>query len=395
MRIAIVCSYYPWPPSVGGVETIVRSVSTELAKRGHEVHVVTTPFDVTTGRQVSDYGVEERDSVIVHKLKPGKVKVGYARLLKGLKETIEKIKPEIVHEHNLHPQLFQLAKWKNEVGYRLFAELHHPAVELDFLIQRLMMPFAVAGLKRISRAVDAFIAHTILEREWLISKGISSGKVAIVRFPAIPSRLINYGGRSTRLGDIAYLGRIVRRKGLHVLLNALSTVKHRLGEFKANIAGPQDANYLETLKMLIKRLNLEDNVSFVGIVEEEEKYGFIKSHKTFVLPSFKEYTPCVLLEAQALGVPVIATRVGAVPEMMINGETGLLVRPGNELELAKGIEILIREQDLRRRFSLNARKFAENFVLERQIDKLETLYLGSSVVSIGKQSYRYRSTKRS
>jgi len=374
MKIAIVCSYYPWPPSVGGVETIVRNVSMELAKRGHEVHVVTTPFDVTTGRQVSDYGVEERDGIIVHKLKPGKVKIGYARLLKGLKEAIEKIKPEIVHEHNLHPHLFQLAGWKSEVGYRLFAELHHPAVELDFLIQRLMMPFAVAGLKCIGRAVDAFVVHTVLERRWLTSKGIPNNNVKLVRFPTIPSELTSYEESSTSLGDIAYLGRIVHRKGLHVLLNALSIVKHQLGEFKANIAGPQDPHYLESLKMLIKRLSLEDNVSFMGIVDEGKKYEFIKSHKIFVLPSLKEYTGGVLLEAQALGVPVIATRVGAVPEMMINGETGLLVKPGDELELAKAVEILIRDEELRKHFSLNAKEFAKNFVLERQVDKLEALY---------------------
>ena len=374
MKIAVVCSYYPWPPSVGGVETIVRNVSTELAKRGHEVHVVTTPFDVTTERQISDYSAEERDGVIVHKLKPGKVKIGYARILKGLKEVIKKIRPEIVHEHNLHPHLFQLAKWKGEVGYGLFVELHHPAIELDFFVQRLMMPLAVMGLKRMVEAIDAFVAHTMLESKWLVSKGIPDSKIALVRFPAIPSELINYERCSTNLNDIVYLGRIVYRKGLHVLLKALSIVKSRLGEFKADIAGPSDSRYLESLKTLIAQLDLKDNVSLIGIVKEEEKYEFIRSHKILVLPSLKEYTPGVLLEAQALGVPVIATRVGAVPEMMINGETGLLVRPGNELELAKAIEILIREQDLRRRFSLNARKFAENFVLERQVDKLEVLY---------------------
>ena len=141
MRVAIVCSYYPWPPSVGGVETIVRNVSMELAKRGHEVYVVTTPFDVTTMRQVSTYGVEERDGVIIYKLKAGRLRVGYARLLKELKETLKEIRPEIVHEHNLHPHLFQLAKWKDDYDYKLVAELHHPAVNLDFFTQKILLPF--------------------------------------------------------------------------------------------------------------------------------------------------------------------------------------------------------------------------------------------------------------
>ena len=375
MRIATVCSYYPWPPSVGGVETIVRNVSIELAKRGHEVYVVTTPFDVTTERQVSNYGVEKRDSVTIYKLKPGSVRIGYARILKKLKETIHEIKPEIVHSHNLHPHLFQLAKWKDGVGYELFAELHHPAVELDFTIQRLMMPFAVMMLRHASGIIDAFIAHTTLEKEWLISKGISSDKVTIIRFPAIRSELISYEGHSTNLGDIVYLGRIVHRKGLHVLLKALNILKDIFNtEFKASIAGPSDSRYMKFLKILVERLGLEDNVYIKGIIDEKEKYEFIKSHKILVLPSLKEYTGGILLEAQALSVPVIATRVGAVPEMMLDGETGLLVKPGDELELAKAIGVLLENEDLRLKFSRKAREFAKNFTVERAVYKLEKIY---------------------
>ena len=374
MKIAIVCSYYPWPPSVGGVETIVRNVSMELAKRGHEVYVVTTPFDVTTMKQVSAYGVEERNGVVVYKLKPGRLRIGYARFLRGLKETLKEIRPEIIHEHNLHMHLFQLAKWKNDVDYRLIVELHHPTVELDFLIQRLMMPFAELGLRCVSKAIDAFIAHTTLEKEWLISKGIPNDKITLVRFPAIPSKLLNYNVHSTDLGDVLYLGRIVHRKGVHILIKALSMAKQRFSNIRANIAGPSDLQYLESLKTLVEKLGLKDNVSFTGIIKEEEKYIFIKSHRVVVLPSLKDYTPNILLEAQALGVPVIATKVGAVPEMIINGETGLLVKPNDAYGLAKALETLIKDDKLRDRLSVKAREFVRNFTLEKAVIRLVNLY---------------------
>uniref|UniRef100_A0A7J3SJS0 Glycosyltransferase family 1 protein n=1 Tax=Fervidicoccus fontis TaxID=683846 RepID=A0A7J3SJS0_9CREN len=378
MKIAIVCSYYPWPPSVGGVETIVRNVSTELAKRGREVYVVTTPFDVTTMKQVSTYGVEERDGVIVYKLKPGRLRVGYARFLKELKETLKEIRPEIVHEHNLHPHLFQLAKWKDDNGYRLVAELHHPAVEIDFLIQRLVMPFAELGLRHVSKAIDVFVVHTMLEKEWLVSRGIPNGKTALVRFPAVPSKLLNYNVHPTDLSDILYLGRIVHRKGVHILIRALSMVKQRFSTIRASVAGPSDLPYLESLKTLVEKLGLRDNVSFIGTIREEEKHVLIKSHKIVVLPSLKDYTPNVLLEAQALGVPVIATKVGAVPEIMVDRETGFLVEPNNDHALAKAIEMLVSDQELRRRLSIRAKEFAKNFTLEKQVDKLESLYSETS-----------------
>lgn len=375
MRIAIVCSYFPWPPSVGGVETIVRNVSEELAKRGHEVHVITTPFDVTTMKKVSEYGVEERNGVIVHKLKPGKLRLGYARFLEGLKDSIYKVKPEIVHSHNLHPHLFQLARWKSELKYKLVVELHHPAIELDFFIQKMLMPFAVTMLKKYSKAIDVFIAHTILEKKWLNAKGIHEDKIKIVRFPAIPSSLIDrYNTPSESLNDVIYVGRVVYRKGLHVLIKALSEVKRVCGEVRSTIVGPSDPRYLSKLIALVKQLRLENSITFKGVVQEEEKYRIIKNHKVLVLPSIRDYTPSVLIESQALGVPVVATNVGAIPEMVIHGETGLLVRPNDEYELAKGLILLLKDETLRRELSIKAKAFAKNFTIETVIGELEKIY---------------------
>jgi len=374
IRIAIICPYYPWPPSVGGVETIVRSVSTELAKRGHEVYVITTPFDVTMMKQVVEYGVEERDGVIIYKLKPEKLKLGYARFLKNLKKVIREVKPDIVHEHNLHPHLIQLALWRSSIKYRLIAELHHPAVNLDFLTQKLAMPFAVLALKLISRDVDAFIAHTLIEKNWLRSKGIPDEKISLIRFPAIPQRLLSIDIRTEMLGDVLYLGRIVPRKGVHILIKALNIVKQHLSNIKATIAGPAEPGYLKELKNLTERLNLKNNVMFSGMIKEEEKYALIKSHKVLVLPSLKEYTPGILLEAQALGIPVIATRVGAVPEMLIENETGLLVQPNNEFELAKAIKTLLSDGITYQSFSKKAREFAKNFTVEKAVENIEKVY---------------------
>ncbi len=376
MRIAIVCSYYPWPPSIGGFETIVQNVSGELAKRGHKVHVITTPFDVTTMRQVSEYGVENRDGVVIHKLKSTFLRIGYARLLKGLKDTLVTINPDIVHAHHLHPHLFQLSIWKSELKYRLVSELHHPVVSLEKLTAKVMFPFAFSYLKWKSKSIDCFIAHTNLERQWLEKKGIAKDKISIIRFPAIPSKLLNYSYSSSSSKDasVLYLGRITWVKGLHILIKAFAQVKKLYPEMKLKLAGPSDEHYEKYLRKLSLKHGLLDSVDFIGPIYGEEKINLISLSTILILPSLKEYTGGVLLEAQALGVPVIATRVGAVPEMMIDGKTGLLVKPNDELELAKAIELLIGNHELRRRFSLNAKEFAKAFTVEHRVDELEALY---------------------
>jgi glycosyltransferase involved in cell wall biosynthesis len=377
MRIAIVCSYYPWPPSFGGVETIVRDVGTELARRSHEVHVITTPFDVTTGRQVSEYGVEEKDRVIIHKLRPGKLKVGYGRFLKGLKNTvISRIKPEVVHSHHLHPHTLQLAGWKDELNYSLVVELHHPTVALEKLSAKIAFPIAFYLLKRRAHNIGDFIAHTELEKKWLEDKGIPSGKVSIVRFPAIPEKLLSYYSRFTCSDEnyMLFLGRITWVKGVHILIKAFKYVKSIEPNLKLKLAGPSDPRYEKYLRDLVEKLRLESSVEFLGPIHGNEKYHIIKCSRFLVLPSLKEYTPGVLLEAQSLGVPVIATKVGAVPEMVLNRKTGLLVRPNDTYELAKSIETLIVNEDLRRSFSEQAREWVKNFTLESAVTELEKVY---------------------
>ena len=159
-----------------------------------------------------------------------------------------------------------------------------------------------------------------------------------------------------------------------MLIKALKYVKDVKPDLKLKLVGPSDPQYEKYLRDLLGRLHLKSLVDFLGPLHGDEKYYLVGCSKILVLPSLKEYTPSVLLEAQALGVPVIATRVGAVPEMMLDGETGLLVKPGDELELAKAIGVLLENEDLRLKFSRKAREFAKNFTVERAVYKLEKIY---------------------
>lgn len=376
MRIAIVCPYYPFPPSIGGVETIVRNVSTELARRGYDVHIVTTPHDVTTGRQVSEYGVEERDGITIYKLRPTGPRVGYARLLKGLKKTIREVQPDIVHSHNLHPHLFQLAMWKDQLRYRLIAELHHPVASLERLSAKLAYPLASVLLRKFIKNIDFFIAHTNMEKEWLIKQGMPSENVEIIRFPSIPSRLLNYElHRECPTEDyILFVGRITWIKGIDTLFKAFKIIKENHSDIKLKLAGPPDHKYKKYLENILEKLQLESSVDFTGPVYDDEKIRLIKCSKLLVLPSFKEYTPSTLLEAQALGVPVVATRVGAVPEIVKDGETGILVQPNDTKALANAIEMLLTHNDLWEAMSINTRRWARRFTLEEAVNNLDNIY---------------------
>jgi glycosyltransferase involved in cell wall biosynthesis len=376
LTIAVVCPYYPWPPSVGGVENTVKTVSVELARRGHEVHVVCSNLGVTPMKKTSDVGVEERDGVIIHSLEPSGLRVGYARFLKDLKKTIKNIQPTVVHSHNLHPHLFQLARWRSEFSYKLVAELHHPAVTIDTLAGKVAFPFAVWRLRSTHSEIDAFVAHTSLEKTWLIEKGIKPEKVSEIFLPGVPLEMFSYKSDPSASHNLLFVGRIMRTKGLHILVEAMSNVVSKVKDVSLILAGPENPEYIRSLRSRLLELGLEEYVCFVGPVFGRQKYNLMVKSALFVLPSLREYTPNVLLEAEALGIPVVASRIGAVSEMMVDGETGRLINSGDSAELGEVLGDLLLDDATRAIMAKKAREFSRRFTLDGAINKLESAYLG-------------------
>ncbi len=202
--------------------------------------------------------------------------------------------------------------------------------------------------------------------------GINAERIHRIFFPAIEVKLLDYMPRRQSGADLCFVGRVVREKGLHILVKALHKIT--MIRIRTLIVGPVEEKYYKKLEKLIFRLSLDRHIEFKGPVYNDDKHDLIAGSKLFVLPSLKEYTPNVILESQALGVPVIATRVGAIPEMILDRDTGLLVEPGNVDQLADAIEALLADEELRKRMSVRAREWAKNFTLDRAVTELERVY---------------------
>jgi glycosyltransferase involved in cell wall biosynthesis len=241
-------------------------------------------------------------------------------------------------------------------------------------------------LQRQQQKVDAFVVHTNLEKIWLISKGFDEKKIHKLSYPCASSMLFEKCAKDAGKGgsmagmaeepDLLYVGRIIRRKGLHVLLQALPSVISDVKGLTVVIAGPTDKRYYKTLSALDRELNLGNHVIFSQALPEEVKYRIMCKCKLFVVPSISDYTPVTLIEAQALGKPVISTITGAIPEIVKNGETGLLVEPDNPMALANALMRLLLREEERQSMSKKAEQWVrQNFLLEKVIDELEKLYI--------------------
>lgn len=322
MRIAIISPFYK--PSTGGVEYIAYHTARELAKRGCEVHVITTTCD-NRWSKIAEPGTTVEERVVVHRLEPSFIKIGYATIMKGLKETLRKIKPDIVHCHNLHPHLFQAMKWKDELKYKIVAQLHFPvATGIDHLSAKLLYRFVMRELVKNQDKVDAFIAHTNMEKRWLVNEGIKESKIHIIRYPCIPDELFKYKPKTDmhdKLGTdivITYISRIHPRKGQHLLIEVAKHLKEELREFRIYIAGPtSDYGYLRKLEKLVIKLGLEKYVAIdPRTLTEQEKLDVIATSDIFSCTPILDIHPIVILESLALGTPVVATSVGAITELL-------------------------------------------------------------------------------
>lgn len=136
--------------------------------------------------------------------------------------------------------------------------------------------------------------------------------------------------------QIFCLGRLCKEKGQHILLSALK-VAQESGETGIEVCFGGDGELRASLEEVTDKLGLSDRVSFAGALSAAEVRSHILRCDCLVLPSFSEGLPVAIMEAMALGKPVISTYVGGIPELIEPGRSGWLVPAGSATELAEAI----------------------------------------------------------
>jgi glycosyltransferase involved in cell wall biosynthesis len=172
---------------------------------------------------------------------------------------------------------------------------------------------------------------------------------------------------------ILYVGRLMEEKGLDVLIKAYGIVSAKIPNTYLIIVGK--GHMRRNLEDLTNRLCLK-NVIFTGFVSDSLVRQAYASSGLFVLPSYAEIQPLVLLEAFAMGLPAIGTNVGGIPEMVVEGRNGYVLEPGDHEGLAERIITILNDDKLRKEFSRNSLQIARDNDIEKSADKLERLYHG-------------------
>ena len=233
------------------------------------------------------------------------------------------------------------------------------------------------------RSAERFLCRSESLKQSLLARGCPEDKIRLnhTGIPVPTTEIqrdifVQGAGRTLRLLQAC---RFIRKKGLEISMAAVKCLKDRGFPVKLTLAGegPQE----QALRRLAAELDIANDVHFAGFLSEQELRSAFGSHDVFIHPSRltaegdKEGIPNSLLEAMACGMPVISTRHSGIPEVITNGETGLLIDEGNSEMLADAILTLANNPVISQAIARNGAQLVQTrFSIARCIENLETIY---------------------
>lgn len=171
---------------------------------------------------------------------------------------------------------------------------------------------------------------------------------------------------------IVFLGWLIPEKGLYDLLTVFERLVEEGYDIHLAIGGKGDE---EKLFARLSNPILKDCVDYLGWIGDGQKDRLLKTSDIFVLPSYGEAMPMSILEAMAYGLPVISTKVGAIPEQIEDTVSGYLLQPGNIEDLYLRLKTLILDRDLRVRMGqVGRRRIEEAFDIRKNFQKISLIY---------------------
>ncbi len=218
---------------------------------------------------------------------------------------------------------------------------------------------------------------------FIVPSSFTKGKMVEAGFD--PSKLLHIPtfvkhesvSSETKNNKILYIGRLDETKGLSVLLNAIKYIntKYPNVNFECSITGDGEINYVKGLKSFVGENKLK-TVKFIGHVDKTVIDSHIKESIALITPSiWYDNMPNAVLESFALGTPVIASNIGSLPELVVDGRTGLLFEPGNSIDLAVKIVQLVERPDMALELGRNAYEFVQELnSAEKHYERLIGIY---------------------
>ena len=308
----------------------------------------------TAGEEILDLCVRPR-SAAVGTLSQ---RVGYhfraavARL--WLRRLVRKYNVQVVHFAFAIEGYSVLARLAREMGLKVVTTFH--GADVNTTLDDPATSFIVEDIVRASHHVTV-VSRTLFDRLTTAIPDVAS-RLSLIHngvptsYALAAKAMLAINAPSTRW-DILLVGQLIPRKGGNVLLDALVHVREQIPTVRLAFAG--NGSFEGVLRAQVERLRLGANVEFLGEISRTNMAATYRATKLIVIPSRSEGLPLVLIEALWLGIPIIASAVDGLPELVLDDVNGLLVPPEDPRALADALLRMLLDTALYRRLSEGAR----------------------------------------
>lgn len=356
MRIAILVTLFP-PKWLAGTEIATYNIAEQLAKRGHEVHVITS---LDEGLPKASY----EKGFHIHRLPRIGIRfMGGLIFWADIIRELRKIKPDIVHAQSFTCGMPALLSNKLlRIPYVIYgrgSDVYLPSW-LTKLTSKIIQKNASASIA-LTEHMKGVMQTGFKKDVIVIPNGINPAEGVVGE---------SVGRKHSK--RILFVGRLHPVKGTRYLLGAMSIVRRDMPEAKLVLVG--DGGEREHLENLTDDLKIRECVEFIGRVPHENVQNYMNQSDVFVLPSLSEGFPVTILEAMACGLPVVATRVGGIPDIVEDGINGYLVDAMDQEMIAEALLKLLKDEELWEEVSNNNREKSKKYRWDTVAAALEEMY---------------------
>lgn len=367
MKICIIITTY-LPKVIGGTQIATFYTAKTLAKRGHEVHIITRRFK-------KELSFEKKGNVFLHRLhfnKKYSYTLGTIIYFIKLLILIKKINPEIIHAQKIKLNGCYAVLIKKILKIPCIISIRGSDIYLSSNIyKQSIVKFVIKSSDLIlslcedmKNIIQQIHSKTVI----VIPNGIDSSLYKnLEKYPLRKSL-----GFSDNEKIILYVGRLDKIKGVIYLIKTMRILVGKIPDIKLIIIG--DGPERKELENITNVLNLQKKITFMGFLQHNLIPKYMIASDIFILPSLSESFGIVNIEAMSGGLPIVATNVGGIPEIIINEINGFLVEPKNETKLAEKVILLLINDKLREEISNYNRKIGNKYSWEIVVDKLEQVY---------------------
>ena len=365
---------FDFPPAVGGIQTRAENYVKNLIRMGHHV-------------------------TVIHILHPEVIKSHFSK----------NASPESLHEIFFGARVFRYPSSIRklfEIFFKTVKDMRKNHVDVIHIISGANTPIGLLFLfygkiKGIKTGVsfygkdilDSHHVYRLLQRIAMLTAnrmGVNSKatlnltpkifrKKALILYPGVDTVIPHFHVKTSRSEKIVlFVGRLVQRKGADDLMRAFKLLLGDVPQAKLVIVG--DGPQRENLHALAERLEIKDKVEFTGTLRGEKLYRRYAECDVFVMPSKRlvhdvEGFGMVFLEAALFKKPAVGTWSGGIPEAVIDGKTGLLVKPEDVEALKNALRLLLTNEELARKLGENAyKRVMAEFTWEKATIKFLKMY---------------------